>query len=615
MSKVNYNPVKRDILQIFKFLNIKKISVYSLIMSFSLLLADSQSKLFNANTVSLGVCSGFKTQKIYAVPTVNNKISCPSANSKVIYVSASGNNNNNGLSANSPVKSLSKAMQLVRKNSQDWIVLKRGETFNDGLGVVKPSKGKSWGGRSIDRPFVITSYGQSLERPVIKAKKNGIDLWGSFNNITISGLEFYSESGTGGTGIRTLNRGRNYVIHNNYISGFGVGINIQAKQKEGKRFSRVLIKDNIIANSASSGKGHSQGVFAKGVEKLNIEGNVIDRCGWYLDRNGELPNSRIATKFNHCLYLQNGGYPATVKNNIITRASSHGLQARSGAFVINNLFARNPIQFFISSKGLNGNANQTRMIAKNNVILEGNDINNYMSRGVGMQHNNAYFALYENNLIAHVLVRSKSNKKGIQIVCKTDDVHTSISGQCKSRFRNNFVFNWGNDFGGHLVSSRDFKNDLEIQHQFKNNHFVMTDAQGKFINLEKETSKNKYLFYHNIYSSKHINTQKMFTLPGQAKVSFTKWKNKVEKTAKSSSSIKFIDSCRTMATYYDDLVLGNVKNDNCQIMHSNELFEQFIDLAKQKNSIIDQSGVELESVMDYIKDGFTTKSGKRVISN
>lgn len=603
--------LSRYVLLIITKLNIGFVNIRKkyLIMGalLSCLLAPFVDKTARSSSVLdlSNVCPSFKSQNIYPVPTASNKLSCPGNGSKVIYVSASGNDSNNGLTVNSPVKTVSKAMQLIRKNSPDWIVLKRGETFSGGLGKIRSRKGEnSWGGKLVDRPLVISSYGKSLKRPIVKASKNGIDIWGPFRNVTISGLELYSKPGTGGTGIRTLYEGINYVIHNNYISGFGVGINIQAKVEDNKRFSKVFIKDNIITDSASSGEGHSQGAFIKGVEKLSIEGNVIDRCGWYLDRNGELPNSRIATKFNHCLYLQNGGYPATVKNNIITRASSHGLQARSGGVVVNNLFARNPIQFFLSSKGLNGDANQSRMIAKNNVVLEANDINYQMPRGIGIQHNNAYFALYENNIMAHVLSLSKSNKRAIDIVCKTNDVHTSISGQCRARFRNNLVFNWGNDFGGYLVSAKDFENDLAIEHQVINNHFAITDSRAKFIDVKRETLENKYLFHNNTYSSQNIKTKDLFSLPGKAKASFPEWKNNVEKTAKGVNTAKFVDPCRTMATYYDDFILGNTNNNNCEIMHDNKLFEQFINLAKQNNSMTEKSSIEAKSVINYVKEGF-----------
>ena len=587
-------------------LNLKKISLFSLIIYLTLFIVNSKFKLSKANADSLKLCSGFQSEKIYPVPTANNKTSCPSSNSKIIYVSSLGNDSNNGLSADRPVKTLTKAVRLIRKNSSDWIVLKRGETFSDGFGVVKQKKNQpAFGGRAIDRPFVITSYGESLKRPIIQARNNGIDLWGPFKNITISGLEFYSQPGSGGTGIRTLGEGKNYVIHDNYISGFSVGINVQGKPEKNDWFDEVVVKDNIITNSASaSKKSHSQGMFVLGTKELTIEGNVFDTCGWHLDRNGELPNSRIATIYNHCIYLQNGGYPAKVSNNIITRASSHGLQARSGAFVQNNLFARNPIQFFIASKGLNGNANQNRMSAENNVVLEGNDINYYLQRGVGIQHNNAYFARYSDNIIAHVLTASKNNKKGIDIVCKTDDDHTSISGKCQAQFNRNFVFNWGNELGGNLISSKNFNDNLFIKHSFEKNTFIAISDGIKFANFEKETLKNRYIFKNNIYISDNLANKSLFSLPGNPRATFVVWKKSIEPKAGGATKIDFADSCRTMATYYDDFVLGNLEKDNCQIMHDDKLFEQFIQLAKQKNALVPESGVDVHSVINYVKEGF-----------
>ena len=586
-------------------LNFKKVSIFSLVIYLMLFIVNSKSKLSQANASSLNICPGFESQKIYAVPTASNKTSCPSNDSKIIYVSTLGNDNNDGLSANNPVETLAKAVELIKRSSPDWIVLKRGETFKDSFGVIKYRKNeRALGGKHIDRPFVITSYGESVERPIIQAEENGIDLWGPFKNITISGLEFYSKPGSGGTGIRTLKEGKNYVIHNNYISGFSLAVNLQAKPDKGKWLDTVIVKDNILADSASAGKSHSQGMFALGAKKLTIEGNVIDTCGWYLDRNGELENSRIATIYNHCIYLQNGGYPAKIRNNIITRASSHGLQARSGAFVENNIFARNPIQFFLSSKGLNGKANQNRMSANNNVILEGNDINYDLQRGLGIQHNNAYLAQYNDNIVAHVLAASEHNKKAIEIVCKTNDVHTSISGKCQAQFNRNFVFNWGNELGGNLVSAKNFNHDLFIRHSFKKNTFTAISDGIKFVNFKKEAIQDRYKFNDNTYISNSLTNKKMFSLPEKSRGTFIVWKESIEPKATGIHQFNFTDPCRTMATYYDDFVLGDLKKDNCQIMHDNKLFDQFIELAKQKNAIVAGSGVDVNSFINYVKEGF-----------
>ncbi len=561
--------------------------------------------LTQSNSNVSSICPGFESQKIYAVPTANNKTSCPSSNSKIIYVSTLGNNDNDGLSADHPVQTLKKAVKLTKKSSSDWIVLKRGETFNDSFGIVKSKKnGRALGSRNIARPFVITSYGESVERPIIQAKENGIDLWGPFKNITISGLEFYSRPGSGGTGIRTLGQGTNYVIHNNYITGFSVGVVVQGKPEHNKWFKKVIFRDNIVTNSASTGKSRSQGMFVLGTKELTIKGNVFDTCGWYLDRNGELENSRIATIYNHCIYLQKEGYPARISNNIITRASSHGLQARSGAFLENNIFARNATQFFISSKGLQGNANKTRMSAKNNILLEGNDINYNLQRGVGIQHNNAYLAQYSDNIIAHVLAASEHNKKAIDIICNTHDEHTSISGKCQANFNRNFVFNWGNELGGNLIFANNKINNLFVKHSFQKNTLVAISDGIKFVNLQKEIVKDRYRFNDNTYISKNLTKKTLFSLPEKHRATFIVWKKSVEPKAKPVYKFSFADPCRTMATYYDDFILGDLEKDNCQIMHDNELFEQFIKLAKQKNALVEGSGVDVNSFANYVKEGF-----------
>ncbi|BAZ43128.1 hypothetical protein NIES4102_01240 [Chondrocystis sp. NIES-4102] len=555
------------------------------------------------------ICGNFTAQKIYPVPTANQLVSCPGSNSRVIYVSTLGTDNNNGLSANSPIKSLSKAISLTRRNSPDWIVLKRGETFNDSFGVLAYRAGEQpLGGNLVESPMVITSYGESTKRPIVQPGKNsGIDLWGSFRNITISGLEFRQQPGQGGIAIRTLYEGTNYVIHNNYIDGFALAINLQGQATNNQWFRNTIIKDNILVNSASSGEGHSQAIFAQDYQVLSITGNVIDTCGWYKDRNGKLADSRAATIFNHCIYLQSGSDRATIRENIITRASSHGLQARSGALVEANVFARNPIQMFISSKGYNGISNKQAMVARNNVVLEGNDINDLQQRGTGIQHNNAYNAYYENNIIAHLLSPSKYNKNALDIVCRTDDVHTSITDECKSNFSHNFIYNWGNELGGSLINTNNYKNSLVINHTLQENSFIAINNGIKFVTANNEILNNRYNFAGNTYISNYLTVKNMFSLPGQPNVSFFAWKENAESRAVGKNQISFVDPCRTFATYYDDFVLGNTKS-NCQIMHDDILFEKFIDLAKQKNTMTGNSGINVNSFINYVKEGFVESS-------
>ena len=113
----------------------------------------------------------------------------PSADTRKVYVSSSvGNDSNNGLSENTPVKTLQKGKSLLRGGFPDWLLLKKGDTWtNEGFGWA-PS------GRSAAEPAVISSYG-SGGRPLLKTNNtpNILGSWGSSPtlNLAVIGLEFY----------------------------------------------------------------------------------------------------------------------------------------------------------------------------------------------------------------------------------------------------------------------------------------------------------------------------------------------------------------------------------------------------------------------------------------
>ena len=87
----------------------------------------------------------------------------PSADTRIIYVSSStGNDANNGLSANSAVATIAEGLSLIRNGSADQLLLKAGDTFvNQSFGYLDIS------GRSATEPIVISSYG-SGPRPIIE---------------------------------------------------------------------------------------------------------------------------------------------------------------------------------------------------------------------------------------------------------------------------------------------------------------------------------------------------------------------------------------------------------------------------------------------------------------
>src|SRR4051812_27504320 len=71
-------------------------------------------------------------RRLYAVSTdaAGWTVVTAAADTRAIYVSNSGGNDaNTGLSQSAPIKTLAKAQSLVRDGYADWVLLKRGDTF------------------------------------------------------------------------------------------------------------------------------------------------------------------------------------------------------------------------------------------------------------------------------------------------------------------------------------------------------------------------------------------------------------------------------------------------------------------------------------------------------
>src|SRR5687767_1931627 len=78
----------------------------------------------------------------------------PSADSRIVHVSSSTGSDTNDGSVNAPVKTLAKAMTLMRANMPDHLLLKRGDTWTE-------ENFMEWGkgGRSATEPMLIGAYG------------------------------------------------------------------------------------------------------------------------------------------------------------------------------------------------------------------------------------------------------------------------------------------------------------------------------------------------------------------------------------------------------------------------------------------------------------------------
>ena len=343
----------------------------------------------------------------------------PSGDSKVVYVSSSGGNDaNSGLSETKAKKTLAAGVALLRNGFPDFLLLKRGDAWDEAFGSWKKY------GRSATEPMVVWSYGPSLKRPVLRTgSKTAILTDGRsgtpelLHSLVFSGIHFYAHTRdqyssnftgiAGGPGVHWLRHSRDITFDDCKFQAYHNGMNVQDFDQKG--VTRFAIRRCVFVDSYTSAQGvHSQGIFASGVTTLLIEDCVFDRNG-----HGELADaSDDPTIFNHNLYLQySNALDVVVRRNIICRASSHGIQLRSGGVIENNLFFRNPINI---QCGYDTPVPGAKADVVNNVVLECTDISPSLPRGWGLNFKNLVSARVERNIVAHQ-TSAKVNRRSIEV--------------------------------------------------------------------------------------------------------------------------------------------------------------------------------------------------------
>lgn len=266
----------------------------------------------------------------------------PSADSRLIYVSSSlGDDETADFYALrdindiedpgliKPFKTIAAALGASRDGFPDWIILRRGDVWV--VNIILELKM----GRSVEERFVITSYGPSSERPMIKSESPEVlRIWPDQNYMAIIGLSLYaytrdplSPDFSGWGNVDNSLAVRIYAPHDvvmgsilfedNLFNFFSKAITLHG----GGKFHDIIIRRNVILNSFSE-NGHSQGIYAAHAS-IFMEENTLDHNGWYKQQVGEGNEDAEgqATMFNHNTYFSDANYTIS-RNNIFLRASS-----------------------------------------------------------------------------------------------------------------------------------------------------------------------------------------------------------------------------------------------------------------------------------------------------
>jgi hypothetical protein len=302
----------------------------------------------------------------------------PSADSRIVHVSSSdGADANDGLSPATPVQTIAEGMRRLRDGYPDHLLLKRGDTWHEAFGFWSKS------GRSAGEPMVVGSYGASSARPRVIANNEpalrGLDKRIAYFAFTGMHLQVENRPASlGPTGIRWLAPTDQFLIEDCLIEGFSTNVVVQGYfgAIENFQIRRCVVIDAFDTTALS------QGMYCE-----NVDGILIEEC--VFDYNGWKEGVYAQTMLNHNVYIHAESKNLIARGNIFSRSSSHGLQARPGGIVENNLFVRCPVScsYGYVLGGSDPTVGGVGGVVRGNVMLEGNDIGD-KPRGIGIQVGN-----------------------------------------------------------------------------------------------------------------------------------------------------------------------------------------------------------------------------------
>lgn len=383
----------------------------------------------------------------------------PAADGRTVYVSAQGSDRNHGYTPDVPMRTAQAAYQKLRDGRPDRLLFRAGDVFEGNLGALKKS------GRSAAQPMIIGVYENAdlpnAPRPVLLSPggnwaKN--DFRHTADYVAFVGLHIIAANRDprrpgfdaaamtpdhwNASAITYFGDAQHITIEDCVFEYFKFAIVFQSNKNNGYA-SEIKLHRNLILNSYGHWDkkigGHSSGIYAAYLDGLTITENLWDHNGWHPD----VPGAK-RTKFNHNLYLQdNSTFATEIRGNLISRASAHGLQLRSGGNITDNLFVQNPLGFFTG---------KFPSVVQHNVVLQSVDMgtDDGEARGHGIEILPCLKATVENNIVSQKR-GTLPNAYAIQFSWEKNYTEWLNGRNATGTLKNNKVYNWPRNGGGETI--------------------------------------------------------------------------------------------------------------------------------------------------------------------
>lgn len=533
----------------------------------------------------------------------------PHTDTKIIYVSSSTGNDDSGKVYNptaseigkdpfnptdkiKPFKTINAAYKASRNSKPDWILLKRNDIWYESL--------QARNGLSDDAPFLVASYGDGKNRPLLKTgEKHGIQYCcKNFNNVAFVDLEFYAHTrnpeteeytgpdGSSGfsfyvgedfTGQGLLIEGCLFRFYSsNVIQGPGVLKNMVVR--------RCVILDNYCATA------HSQGLYTHNVS-ITLEENVFDHNGWYKQQidGGNDQAEGQATMFNHNTYFANS-HDVIFRKNLFLRPSSIGNKwtANSGVASSQNIIIDNNL-YVDGEIGISMGGNESvpphrfkNIEVTNNVMLDmGRSRPTNRTLGWYMEINDWDIGTVSGNCFLHKSNPDVGNVYGINLI-----------GQTRSVSIDSNIF-YGINTGSQLIGidTGADKSDISIT----NNIFHNQNTRGVIFKITG--GLKNIVFNGNNYFS--VRNQNEWFQIDKKTYSLEQWKDISNDENSFTLKDEFIDPNRTIETYMKHL-------------NKIESLDAFISEVRKQSKSNWRSEYTSEHINDWIRAGFKKQNATQM---
>ena len=347
-----------------------------------------------------------------------------SEDSIVYYVDPEGDDSNDGLSPQTPLRTTQTAYDKLRDGYPDWMLLKSGARFE---GPLCTQWTKS--GRSKEDPIVVSVYdGLRRAKLVVSTNVDGL-LAQRQDGASTSFVQFHSFHLTkeprdwtagpadmelfGASGILWRRAGESILFEDVEISFFGTGFLAQNNAFPTHEQKDITLNRCIVRHSYNTTGGHSQGVFTFGCNGFKLVESIVYHNGWGESRDQTTGGATLRNHNIYCQFHPSGNAGHVLQGNMVAEASSHGWQLRCGGNADNNFVWRCPLGALwgYGDGGEENVAEDSRCI--NNVFVEAVNVNSTATRGTGIAIQNVGRCDVENNQVNTCL--GTANEYGFRV--------------------------------------------------------------------------------------------------------------------------------------------------------------------------------------------------------